>query len=62
MKRTKTLAFNIDLAVAALITRDAEAQHSNESTILRQIVFKHYAHELKKSPDPVSSQHQSVGA
>jgi hypothetical protein len=42
MKSVKTLAFRIEQEIAKLISEDAETQHSNESSVLRQIVHKHY--------------------
>jgi predicted transcriptional regulator len=42
-----TLTFRIDKKVAALISEDAEKNHTNESTILRQIIFKHYENDAR---------------
>ena len=38
----KTLAFRVDDDIAEFIRIDADGQHSNESAILRQIIYKHY--------------------
>jgi len=53
MRNTRTLAFVIDKAIADLVTEDAGNDHTNESSILRQIVFKHYNSDprLKKNGD-----------
>ena len=55
MKTTKTLAFNIANRVADMITQDADGQHTNESAIIRQIIFKHYEKDPRLS-EPVEAQ------
>lgn len=45
MKTIKTLSFRIEKLIADLVSEDAAKQHSNESTILRQIVYQKYEND-----------------
>lgn len=54
MKKTqKTVAFRIDREINRLVSLDAAANETNESAILRRIVYKHYESDmrLKATPD-----------